>query len=616
MVACASCLHRRCRRDAVIAATLAAALQNVMLTCAALEVDDQATWSDADALLTDCEEAMQSSERYFRSMSMLGEVRRSEDVLRHLVACEAGGHRFTCTSAGGSRKLQADYAGFWLNVTDTRLELCWCTPRICSLEDVASLSAWHFRHLLGASSDAHQGALAELASGELVTEEVLSPDRWGLDFVLLGFAKCGTHQLLASLRKHPRITIPENEHKFLWNGAFAKFQGEVDAMQSNLRLERPIRGLNNPAWIVSPSAMKLLRTAHRLKYIVLVRPPLERLESLANGSPPLRGSLDWDDVVQRTLAGAPIHPHADPNHGLYARRLEQDLLQYVSAGRVLVVSLSAFRERQQNEDEHGQRRGRRQHGLARVLEFLGESDADVAAAATAAPLVAISRKSDWPAPLCAPRAARALSFLAEFYREEHAAFRELVLRHGQLHRWDDLGPWQSPESYCQERSLDGRSPSSGRLIVVPDARAPVLEGLSCEAGFRGSSLETLSCDSGAQRLSLPGGGAWLRAQVCSPALPSALPPCFASRAACLSCCAEGGKCDVADGAGWRPSCCAAAVELPAWALNLAAEAPREAAPLPSAADGAAGTAADGGSARGDSPERGGAVAGGRDGGGK
>ncbi|CAE8724944.1 unnamed protein product, partial [Polarella glacialis] len=139
------------------------------------------------------------------------------------------------------------------------------------------------------------------------------------------------------------------------------------------------------------------------------------------------------------------------------------------------------------------------------------------------------------------RASRAaLDYFADFYQQEHLAFRQMVLKYGQLHRWDDVGPAVSPAEFCEEQK--------GEVVYLQDSRAESIRGFSCTGGLFGTSVADIKCQR-PRHLVLPGDN-WLREQVCKSSPPL---HCLRSYEECLSCCVHG-DCPLVDDN--HISCCA------------------------------------------------------------
>ncbi|CAE8625892.1 unnamed protein product, partial [Polarella glacialis] len=79
----------------------------------------------------------------------------------------------------------------------------------------------------------------------------------------------------------------------------------------------------------------------------------------------------------------------------------------------------------------------------------------------------------------------ALDYFADFYQQEHLAFRQMVLKYGQLHRWDDVGPAVSPAEFCEEQK--------GEVVYLQDSRAESIRGFSCTGGLFGTSVADIKC---------------------------------------------------------------------------------------------------------------------------
>ncbi|CAE8705859.1 unnamed protein product, partial [Polarella glacialis] len=112
-----------------------------------------------------------------------------------------------------------------MNISSSLHELCWCLPSVCSWEEGIAHSEFLMQH--------HYNSPEPVPS---VTDMAVLPDDWGLDFVIAGFAKCGTTQLVEALRQHPEVSISRHEHRFLDNAAYVKMQDEVAAQLACAKL--------------------------------------------------------------------------------------------------------------------------------------------------------------------------------------------------------------------------------------------------------------------------------------------------------------------------------------------------------------------------------------------
>ena len=111
-----------------------------------------------------------------------------------------------------------------------------------------------------------------------------------LDFAIVGFPKCGTTSLHATLERHPQIALTTSSATLLedqfWHGAPAIDLLSIRAYDSKLRAlrngDRALVGLRNPTYGYNPVALLRLQLVPRLKLIVLVRAPVPLLLSYYN----------------------------------------------------------------------------------------------------------------------------------------------------------------------------------------------------------------------------------------------------------------------------------------------------------------------------------------------
>ena len=100
-----------------------------------------------------------------------------------------------------------------------------------------------------------------------------------LDFVLVGFPKCGTTSLHNILSKHPDIALPSSKELPCFDSKIPDLE-RLNEFISKADLNGRLIGKITPQYIYSPFALENLREYNRqLKIIILLRNPVDRFLS-------------------------------------------------------------------------------------------------------------------------------------------------------------------------------------------------------------------------------------------------------------------------------------------------------------------------------------------------
>ncbi|CAJ1437252.1 unnamed protein product, partial [Effrenium voratum] len=122
-------------------------------------------------------------------------------------------------------------------------------------------------------------------NSEVELRNVRALARWEdvkLDFLIAGFARSGTHSVRGNLMQHPEVKIAEQELTFNW--AALPQQLQVWNYMANFREEsRPrLWGGKGEGVALSRRVLRLASKIPNLRLIIMVREPVEWLESLYN----------------------------------------------------------------------------------------------------------------------------------------------------------------------------------------------------------------------------------------------------------------------------------------------------------------------------------------------
>jgi len=105
-----------------------------------------------------------------------------------------------------------------------------------------------------------------------------------LDFLIAGFARSGTHSVRGNLMEHEEVTIARDELTFNWPARPQQLQ--VRSYMANFKEKEPrdrsLWGGKGEGVAVSQRVLRLSSKVPKLRLIILVREPVEWLESLYN----------------------------------------------------------------------------------------------------------------------------------------------------------------------------------------------------------------------------------------------------------------------------------------------------------------------------------------------
>ncbi|CAK0894193.1 unnamed protein product [Prorocentrum cordatum] len=170
------------------------------------------------------------------------------------------------------------------------LHWSFCAPGGCSSDDAARVAV-----RVAASKGLELSALPP--GSEVEVRGVRPLARWEdvrLDFLIAGFARSGTHSLLLNLASHPEVSRED----LTFNWGYVPMQQQIQQYAAAVEGEgghggaegargapapgRRLRGGKGEGVALNPRILRLLSRARGLKLVVMVREPVEWLESLYN----------------------------------------------------------------------------------------------------------------------------------------------------------------------------------------------------------------------------------------------------------------------------------------------------------------------------------------------
>jgi len=176
------------------------------------------------------------------------------------------------------------------------------------------------------------GALPTLSLANLPPLEEMRPiSDAHVDFAIIGSPKCGTTSLRSNLMEHPEIQF-SSQFEDPWFWTWRRTREEIqrfDAFYNKSHPEgkRVLRGLNDPILVYQSQAVATLSSLANVKVILLVRDPVDHLESWINfGHWPFfwGGQLHMQGMMAASVIRRNVHP-------------------WFSFEQTLVVPLEAFR---------------------------------------------------------------------------------------------------------------------------------------------------------------------------------------------------------------------------------------------------------------------------------
>ncbi|CAE7500222.1 unnamed protein product, partial [Symbiodinium sp. CCMP2456] len=158
---------------------------------------------------------------------------------------------------------------------------CFCAPSYCADDDAAMVvTRLVARH--GLTWEALQ------PNSEIELRNVRALASWEdvkLDFLVAGFARSGTHTLRGNLMEHPEVKFAEQEMTFNWAALPQQLQVWRYASFFKDEEEGPRRRLwggKGEGLAASQRVIRLASKIPKLRLVVMVREPVEWLESLYN----------------------------------------------------------------------------------------------------------------------------------------------------------------------------------------------------------------------------------------------------------------------------------------------------------------------------------------------
>lgn len=158
---------------------------------------------------------------------------------------------------------------------------CFCAPSYCADDDAAMVvTRLVARH--GLTWEALQ------PNSEIELRNVRALASWEdvkLDFLVAGFARSGTHTLRGNLMEHPQVKFAEQEMTFNWAALPQQLQVWLYASFFKDEEEGPRRRLwggKGEGLAASQRVIRLASKIPNLRLVVMVREPVEWLESLYN----------------------------------------------------------------------------------------------------------------------------------------------------------------------------------------------------------------------------------------------------------------------------------------------------------------------------------------------
>eukprot|EP00928_Gymnodinium_smaydae_P061844 TRINITY_DN45821_c0_g1_i1.p1 TRINITY_DN45821_c0_g1~~TRINITY_DN45821_c0_g1_i1.p1 ORF type:complete len:1094 (+),score=161.72 TRINITY_DN45821_c0_g1_i1:390-3284(+) len=312
-----------------------------------------------------CIEAFDESFDYFRDLSLIGlrdpRVETAADTCVDLddTGVQTKGKYFEATvlvyGIGGQQDMSycpSGNCGQDANGRGGAVTMHWgfCAPAICTDDEAARGAA-----RLAASTGVAPSLLPPGAEVEFRNVRALG--RWEdvqLDFLIAGFARSGTHSTRGNLANHPQVVIAEQELTFNW--AFLPLLSQLQGYEASFpeRAEaektRVLFGGKGEGVALSPRILGHLARVKGLKLVVLVREPVEWLESLYN----LRAyechvSGDCGNVpsLADVILGGAKFADVDVEDVFLSRPLEQAAKLFMPSKRLLILEFALLRERPQ-----------------------------------------------------------------------------------------------------------------------------------------------------------------------------------------------------------------------------------------------------------------------------
>jgi len=218
-----------------------------------------------------------------------------------------------------------------------------CVPQQCSESEVQS-EVVPYASALGAlllgRPELSSQVVAQKLAGAFPTfslenlppvEEMRPISEAHVDFAIIGSPKCGTTSLRSNLMTHPEIQF-SSQFEDPWFWTWRRTREEIKRFElfynkSHPEGKRVLRGVNDPVLVYQSQAVSTLSSLANVKVILLLRDPVDHLESWINfGHWPFfwGGQLHMQGMMAASVVRRNVHP-------------------WFSFQQTLVVPLEAFR---------------------------------------------------------------------------------------------------------------------------------------------------------------------------------------------------------------------------------------------------------------------------------
>lgn len=178
------------------------------------------------------------------------------------------------------------------------------------------------------------------------------------DFLIIGFARCGTTALKTELMKNPNINcLPQEGELFLPTGNYDKAIDLFDKGKFN--------GEKSPTYILQKSVMrKIAETCPNVKLIVCIRHPIQALHSFYNlKADAFLKNKNWGinpketNFSELTLKDFDISGYSSSNY-IYIKHIKENVLPFFNEKQICVVVQEEMKQNTERE-------------VKKVLNFIG-----------------------------------------------------------------------------------------------------------------------------------------------------------------------------------------------------------------------------------------------------
>lgn len=244
-----------------------------------------------------CLEAFDDNFDHYRSLSLFG--LRDKEIEAAADACFRGAEGAEGVAAPKGRYFEATVLVYGVGGSEdasycpggacdgngrgnaASMHWAFCAPSWCSDDEAARGAA-----RMAAEQGLAPSSLPRGAEVEFRNVRVLG--RWEdvqLDFLVAGFARSGTHSVRGNLLAHPEVLMAEEELTFNW--AYLPLASQLRGYAANFPAKGEdrgtrLRGGKGEGVALSPRLLGHLSRVHGLRLVVMVREPVEWLESLYN----------------------------------------------------------------------------------------------------------------------------------------------------------------------------------------------------------------------------------------------------------------------------------------------------------------------------------------------